>query len=55
MVDEHDNLISDGTWILVLPSPSQHVIGSIRMFISKRKIDGFLVAQGFDQQEGSQH
>ncbi|CAM8975422.1 unnamed protein product [Rhodiola kirilowii] len=59
MTDEINALLKNQTWILVPPSPSQHVVGSKWIFRIKRKPDGSverykgrLVAKGFHQQYG---
>ncbi|CAM8920536.1 unnamed protein product [Rhodiola kirilowii] len=40
MTDEINALLKNHTWILVPPSPSQHVVGSKWIFRIKRKPNG---------------
>ncbi|CAM8975032.1 unnamed protein product [Rhodiola kirilowii] len=59
MTEEINALLKNQTWVLVPPSPTQHVVGSKWIFRIKRHSDGSverykarLVAKGFHQQYG---
>jgi hypothetical protein len=59
MADEFMALLKNGTWSMVLPTPSTNIVGSKWVFRIKRKADGNvewykarLVAKGFHQQAG---
>src|SRR4051812_24979359 len=59
MTAEFNALLKNKTWVLVPPSPHQHVVGCKRVFKLKHRADGSikrykarLVAKGFHQQAG---
>lgn len=59
MSSEVTALLKNGTWVLVPPNPTQHLIGCKWVYRIKRKFDGTLehykarlVAKGFHQEQG---